>query len=85
MEVDSPKRVRDLPFEDLPQRATLRIDSSDDLALVEPEGDRVIGLPFTRRPRGSLSGHDLGEALHVSHHVDVDRFVEREQPRLMCE
>jgi hypothetical protein len=51
--------LRDLLIEDLAQAAMRRIDAAYQLALVEAEADRVVGLPLARLPSRPLSGHDL--------------------------
>jgi hypothetical protein len=62
-----------------------RVDAVQELALVEAEADRVVGLPLPRRPGGPLPGHDLGEALRIRDRVPVDLLVEAEPARLVRE
>ena len=60
-----------------------RIDPAQQLAFVEPEGDRVIGLPRARLPRRLLPSQHDREAIEVGDHAAIDRLVEREQPGLV--
>ena len=62
-----------------------RIDAPHQLALVEAEADRVVGLSLARLPRRPLPGHDLGQPIEVGDDRPVDRLVEREQPGLVGE
>ena len=61
----------------------LRVDAAQQLALVEPERDRVVGLARSGFPRGRLPRHDRCQAIEVGHRVPIDRLVEREQARLV--
>ena len=60
-----------------------RVDAAQDLALIEPQRDRVIGLSGSGFPRGCLPGQDDGEPIEVSNERAVERHIEREEPCLM--
>ena len=61
------------------------IDTTQQLAFIEPEGNRVISLTRPRLPRRLLTSEDDGQAIRVGHHAPIDRLIEREQPRLVGE
>ena len=80
-----PERRGDLILEELSQAAMVRIDAAQQLALVEPEGDAVIGLPRARFPRGLLTGQHDGQAIEIGDEAAIQRLVEHVQPRLVCQ
>jgi hypothetical protein len=61
----------------------LRIDSTQQLTLIEAEANGVIGLPHPRRPGRLLARHDRRQTIHVRDDVVIDRFVEGVQPGLI--
>ena len=63
----------------------LWVDTSHQLAFIESEAERVVGLPRSRFPCGLLAGEDDREAIEVGDHAAIDGLVEREQPRLVGE
>ena len=60
-----------------------RIDAAQQLAFIEPEREGVVGLARAGLPRRLLTGQHHREAIEVGHHAAIDRFVEREESRLM--
>ena len=62
-----------------------RVDSTQQLTFIEPEGNRVIGLTRSGRPHGLLPGEHDREAIQVGDHSAIHRFVKRKQSRLVCE
>ena len=60
-----------------------RVDSTQQLAFIEPEGNRVIGLTRSGLPRGFLPGEDDCEAIQVGDHAAIDGFLKGKQPRLV--
>ena len=79
------ERRGDLVLKELSEAAMPRVDTAQQLAFVEPEGDRVIGLTRSGLPRGLLTGEHDGEAIEVGDDAPIDGLVEREQPRLVRE
>ena len=63
----------------------LRIDTAQQLALIEPERDAVIGLPRARFPRGFLTGQHDRQAIEVGDEAAIDGLVEHVQPCLVCQ
>lgn len=61
------------------------IDASQQLALVEAEGEAVIPLPRSRLPGRAVACHHRREAIEVRHHAPVHGLVEGEQPHLVRE
>ena len=53
------------------------VDPSQQLALVEAEADRVVGVALAGRPRRPLAGHDRGQPIGVGDDVPVHQLVER--------
>jgi hypothetical protein len=60
-----------------------RIDASHQFAFIEPERERMVGLARAGLPRRLLTGQYHREAIEVRHDAAIDRFVEREESRLM--
>jgi hypothetical protein len=56
----------------------LWIDPAQQLALVEPEGDTVIGLSCARFPRRLLTSQYNCQAIEVGDDRAIDGLVERE-------
>ena len=63
----------------------LRVDSPHQLAFIEPEADRMVGLARPRLPRRLLTGKDDREPIEVGDDAGIDGLVEREKPRLVGE
>jgi len=72
-------------MEELSQAAMLRIDTAEQLAFVEAEAERVIGLPCARFPLGPLPSEDDRQAVKVRHECPVNGFVDGEQAGLVRE
>lgn len=62
-----------------------RIDTAYEFALVEPEGDGVIGLPRAGLPRGLLASEDDREAIKVADEAAIEGRVQLEEPCLVCQ
>ena len=62
-----------------------RVDSTQQLAFIESEGKRVIGLTRSGLPRGFLPGEHDREAIQVGDHAAIDGFLKGKQSRLMRE
>ena len=62
-----------------------RVDSTQQLAFIEAEGERVIGLTRAGLPRRLLSGEHDRKAIQVGDHAAIDGFLDRKQPRLVGE
>ena len=60
----------------------LRVDAPQQLALIKTEGDGVIRLPRSRRPRRFLARQHDGKAIEVADQLAGHRLVEREQAGL---
>src|SRR5437899_7042579 len=63
----------------------LPIDTPQQLALIEPERQRVIRLPRAGLPRGFLTRQDDRQAIEIGDDAPIDGLVDREQPGLMCQ
>jgi hypothetical protein len=61
------------------QASDARIDAREQLALVESQADRVIGLPRARFPRRFLSRKDRGKPIEIGDHASIDRLIDGEQ------
>ena len=61
----------------------LWIDTAQQLALVEPKGEGVIGLPRSGLPRGFLTGQHDRQAIEIGDDAPIDGFVERKEARLV--
>jgi hypothetical protein len=61
----------------------LRIHTSQELALVEPEGEGVIRLPRPGLPRGLLPSQHDRQAIRVGDHAPIDGLIKGEQPGLV--
>ena len=63
----------------------LGIDTAQQLALVEAEGDAVIGLPRARFPCRFLACQHDGQTIEVGDEAARHGLVEHVQPRLVCQ
>jgi hypothetical protein len=61
------------------------IDAAHQLAFVEAEAHRVIGLPRPGLPRGFLPCEHDCEAVEIGDDAAIDRFIDGEQARLVRE
>ena len=61
----------------------LRIDPPQQLAFIEPKGQRVICLACARLPGGFLTRQHHGQAIEIGDDTPIDRLVDREQPGLV--
>ena len=75
----------DLLPEELSEAAMLRVDSTQQLTLIESEGERVISLTRSGLPRGCLPREHDREPIEVGDDVAVHRLLEGKQPCLMGE
>ena len=62
-----------------------RVDPTQQLAFIEPEGNGVIGLTRPGSHAGLLSGEHDREAIQVGNHAAIDGFLDGEQSRLVGE
>jgi hypothetical protein len=62
-----------------------RVDSTEQLALIEAESDGVIRLTRSGLPSGFLPGEHDREAIEVGDHAAIDRFLKGKEPRLVGE
>src|SRR5439155_13875135 len=79
------KGRRDLVLEELSQAPMMRIDTPQQLALVETKRERVIRLARAWFPRGFLACEHYCHAIEVCDDAAIDRLVDREQPCLVCQ
>ena len=79
------KRRCDLVLEELSEAAALWIDTPQQLALVEPERQRVVRLPRAGLPRRLLTRQHRGQAIEIGDDAPIDRFVDGEQSGLVCQ
>jgi hypothetical protein len=63
----------------------LRIDPPQQLAFVEPEGERVIRLLRPGLPPRLLTRQDDRQTIEVGDDTPIDRLIDGEQPGLVCE
>jgi hypothetical protein len=80
-----PERCGDLVLKELSEAAMPRIDAAQQLPFVEPESDRVIGLPRPGLPRGFLTREHDREVIQVGDDALIDGLVEGEEPGLVGE
>jgi len=84
VEVEAERRS-DLVLEELAEGAMLGVDSAQQLAFIEAEGDDMVGLALTRLPGRFLLRHDLGQPVQVSDNAAVNRRGEGVQAALVRE
>ena len=58
----------------------LRVDSPHQLAFIEPEADRVVGLARPRLPRRLLTGKDDREPIQVGDNAGIDGSLNAKSP-----
>jgi hypothetical protein len=78
-----PERCRNLVLEERSNTPMLRIDTAQQLTLIETQRDAVVPLTCSRRPRWSLSGQHDCQSIEVADKSAIDRHVERKEPSLM--
>src|SRR4029434_6900881 len=65
----------DFVLKELPEAAVLRIDSAQQLAFVEAESERVIGLPRARLPSRFLASEDDRKPIEIGAHTFFQRLI----------
>ena len=68
-----------------PEAAMLRIDPAQQLTLVPAEADRVIAVSGARLPGRRLLRQERGQAIEIREDLDIERFVDRGQARLVSQ
>jgi hypothetical protein len=61
------------------------IDPAQQLALIEAEGNGVIGQPRSGLPCRFLTRQHAGETIEIGDEAAIERIVQRIQPGLVCE
>src|SRR5579864_3742780 len=75
----------DLVLEEMPETAMQRVDTTQQLSFIEPEGNRVIGLTRSGLPHWFLPGEHDCQAIKVGDHAAIDGFFKSKQPCLVRE
>src|SRR5262245_54281742 len=85
-DVDVQRKWRgDLVLEELSQAAIARIDTTQQLAFIEPQAERVIRLPRSGLPRWLLPCQNHRQAIEIGDDATIDGLIDREQPCLVCQ
>ena len=79
------ERVAISSWKNCPSVRCRGIDAPQQLALVEPERQPVIGLPGAGFPRRLLARHHRGQPIRVRDHAAIDGLVEGKQTRLVSQ
>ena len=78
-----PERIGDLLGEEAPQRAVLRVDPPEQLALVPAERDPVVAMARARLPGRLLRRDGRADAVEVEQVGELEALVDRAQARLV--